>query len=76
MPLNSQLLGAALQNAANEYNDLTASTDDLPTIRQNFWKAVADEIINHIKANAVVNVNVATTGSAAAQTGTGTGTIQ
>lgn len=76
MPLNSQLLGAALQSAADDYNDLSATTNDLPGIRQAFWKAVADEIVKHIKANAVVNVTVATTGSASAQTGTGTGTIQ
>jgi len=72
MPLNSQLLGAALQNAADDYNNMTANTEDLPQIRRDFWKAVADVIVNHIKANAVVNVTVATAGTASAQTGTGT----
>lgn len=39
------------------------------------WRAQVGAIIDYIKANAVVSVNVTTTGSAAAQSGTGTGTI-
>ena len=76
MPLNKDILGAALSAKANEFNDTEITPEDLPTARLNFWKGVADEIINHLKTAGVINVTVATTGTAAAQTGTGTGTIE
>lgn len=74
MPLNATELGADLNNAANNYND--KDIDNLPEARAAYWNAIATAIINHFKANGVINVNVATTGTATAQTGTGTGTIE
>ena len=38
-------------------------------------KAVAEAVVEHVTAAAVVTVTVATTGTAVAQTGTGTGTV-
>jgi len=68
MALNKDTLGSALYNMAEAFNDqeVPATPEDLQTRRQNFWKGVAEEIINHIKTSGVVN----TTGTAAAQTGT------
>lgn len=76
MPLNKDILGTALKTAADAWNDKEpAEIGDLSDARLAYWKAVADEIIKHFKANAVVTVTVTTTGTAAAQTGTGTGGI-
>jgi len=75
MALNKDTLGNALYLRSMDFNDQDIAPADLPTARQNFWKAVAEEIINHIKTAGVVNVTVATTGTAAAQTGSGTGTM-
>lgn len=71
--LNAEELGAALNNAANNYND--KDIDSLPQARANYWKDIATVIINHFTSLAVVEVTVATTGTATAQSGTGTGTI-
>lgn len=75
MALNKDTLGSALLSAVSEFNDSDISPEDLPTARANFWKKVAEEIINHIKTSGEVTVTVNTTGSATAQTGTGTGNI-
>jgi hypothetical protein len=54
MALNKDVLGAALYNRANDFNDQDIT--DIDQVRRDFWKAVADEIINHIKSNATLNV--------------------
>lgn len=67
MALNKDVLGAALKAKADSYNNVAPENPaDLETIRTEFWKGVAEEIINHIKTAGVVN----TTGSSSAQTGT------
>lgn len=73
MALNAELLGAALNTAANDYND--KDIDNLPEARANYWKAIASEIVKHFKENGEITTAVETTGTATAQTGTGTGTI-
>jgi len=76
MALNKDILGTALYNRLDEWtNKDIDETGDIEDARLAFCKALADEVINHIKASAVVNVNVTTTGTALAHTGTGTGTI-
>ena len=52
MALSKDVLGAALYNRAKDYND---NIEDIDQARQDFWKAVADEIIKHIK-NANLNI--------------------
>lgn len=73
MALNKDVLGAALKAMAENYNNIEVA--DLETAKTNFWKGVAEEIINHIKTQGQVNVSVTTTGTAAAQTGTGVGAM-
>lgn len=70
MPLNPQLLGTALYTASRNFNDKDIAPENLEAARQDFWKGVAEQIILHVKANALVTVT--TTGTAAAQAGTGT----
>lgn len=77
--LNKDVLGLALQTAANNYNDIEVDVTDAAAVdayRLNFWKVIAEQIINHFKTAGVVTVTVATTGTATAHTGTGSGTIQ
>ena len=81
MPLNKDVLGAAIASAVAALNENQKT--DLPTI----WKAIAEQVILHIQSAGVVTVTVpsgipvATAGSAVAQTGAttapavGTGTI-
>ena len=54
MPLNKELLGAALYNKAKDYNN--RDFESIDQARINFWKEIAGEIINHIKNNAVLTV--------------------
>jgi hypothetical protein len=78
MALDKDILGVELYNASVNFNDANIDTEDagaMEEYRLNFWKAIANKIIEHITASAVVSVNVTTTGTATAQTGTGTGTI-
>ena len=72
MALDKDILGQALSDKANEYNDKNIA--DINAARLEFWTGIADVVISHFKANGVINVNVTTTGMATAQTGTGTGT--
>lgn len=66
MALSKDILGLALYNRAMELNDKQPDTlGDLDQARKDFWEAVADEVINHIKVYGIVN----TTGTAAAQSG-------
>lgn len=74
MALNKDVLGAALKSMADDYNNIAA--ENVETARTNFWKGVAEQIIEHIKTAGVVNVTVNTTGTAAAQTGTGVGSME
>jgi hypothetical protein len=53
MALNKDALGAALYNRVQSFNDQEESIDQA---RRDFWKAVADEIINHIKINATLTI--------------------
>jgi hypothetical protein len=53
MALSKDVLGAALYNRAQGFNDQEESLDQA---RRDFWKAVAEEIINHIKSNAMLTV--------------------
>lgn len=79
MAMSAAVLGAAI---ANKVCDSKASADAKAEV-QKIWTDIAEEIIAHITANAVVTVAsgipVSTAGSAAAQTGattsTGAGTI-
>lgn len=80
MALSKDILGTALYNARNAFDDKTldeliATYGSLNGVRLAMAKADAEEIINHFKANAVITVNVVTTGTATNHTGTGTGTI-
>lgn len=54
MALNKDVLGAALYNRAGSYND--KDIQNIEQARQEFWKGVAEEIINHIKSSATLNV--------------------
>jgi hypothetical protein len=54
MALNKDILGTALYTRANSFND--KNIDNIDQARQDFWKAMAEEIINHIKTNATLNV--------------------
>jgi len=79
MAMNKDVLGLALANLIIAGD----CSSENRAIIENTWKSIADTIITHIQANALVTVAlgipVATTGSATAQTGattaTGTGTI-
>lgn len=73
MALDKTLLGTDLYNRAQAFNDVDIA--DLEQARKDYWQTIAEGIINHFKANGIVNVAVATTGTATAQTGTGTGSI-
>jgi len=73
MALDANALGAALNTAANDYND--KDINNLPQARANYWKDIATVIIDHFKQHGEINTQVETTGTASAQTGTGTGTI-
>lgn len=78
MPLNSSTLATQITNAITGL-----SAQDKESV-QTIWNAIAQQIVLHIQANAIVTVAagipVSTAGSAAAQTGAttapGTGTIQ
>lgn len=54
MALNKDVLGAALYTRAGNYND--KDIENIEQARQEFWKGVAEEIINHLKSNAILNV--------------------
>lgn len=75
MALNKDVLGAALNAMAENFNEKDIAPENITAERLNFWKGVAEQIINHIKTAGVVNVNVTTTGTAAAQAGTGIGAM-
>jgi hypothetical protein len=50
MALNKDTLGQALYDAEQQFNDKApADLGDLATARLNFWKVMANEIIEHFK---------------------------
>jgi hypothetical protein len=50
MALNKDVLGTALYNQAKQWNEKTADQlGDLENSRLEFWKAIADAIIQHVK---------------------------
>jgi hypothetical protein len=76
MALNKDVLGLALYNRLDTYNNQDIDAiGDIEAARLAFCKALADEVIQHFRTAGVVSVTVTTTGTAAAHTGTGTGTI-
>jgi hypothetical protein len=76
MPLTgtAPILSLAIKSAllADPASGASAGNPDALEI---LCSTIATEVINHLIANGLVTVTVATTGSAAAQTGGGTGTI-
>lgn len=81
MALDKDVLGLALYNIRNDFNnkqlnELLMMYTTLENARVAYAKKEAEVIINHFKNNALVTVNVNTTGTAAAQAGSGTGTIE
>jgi hypothetical protein len=57
MALNKDILGESLNNQAKQFNEKTADQlGDLDAARLNFWKAIAGEIIQHIKTSAILTV--------------------
>ena len=54
MALNKDLLGSALYNRAQNYND--QDIENIDQARRDFWNAIAEEIVNHIKSNASLTV--------------------
>jgi hypothetical protein len=81
--LDKDVLGAALNTAANSYNDVPVDVTDPVAIadyRLNFWKGIAQAIIDHIKANALLQVpgaGLVAPGGGGPVTGTSiTGSIQ
>lgn len=80
MPLNKDVLGMALYNSRHIFDNMTLDEiiqqyGSLEDARIAASKGDAEAIINHFKNNAVVSVNVTTTGTATSHTGAGTGTI-
>jgi hypothetical protein len=77
MAMNKDVLGAALKDRMLSMVPLGVV---VPSATQSqmaeFWTAVADEVIKHIKENAQVQVTVNVTGTAVGGvcTGTGSGT--
>ncbi|RTL47462.1 MAG: hypothetical protein EKK39_14250 [Sphingobacteriales bacterium] len=59
MALDKNILGTALFNVAQNYNDVGVDTTNaaaMDAYRQQFWTDVADTIINHFKINGVLTV--------------------
>lgn len=58
MALDKDILGTALYNAFDEFNNKTpAEVGNIETARLNFCKVMAHEIIEHIKANAIITLD-------------------
>lgn len=56
MPLDKDILGLAIYNKAQQWNDTDISEEDIEQARKDFWKEVAGEIINHFQTNGVLRV--------------------
>lgn len=48
MPLNKDILGHNLYEAAKAFNDKDIAPADLEAQREAFWKVIADEVIKHL----------------------------
>ena len=70
MALNKDILGQALYEASNTFNDTDIDPADLEAKRLEWWTVLADTVINHFHTNGVIYVTTA--GTASAQSGTGT----
>ena len=70
MAMNGDALGAAIAAAVLD----SGATAEGKAMCEEFWKKVANEIVNHIKANAEVpaGISVSTTGTQYAQSGSTT----
>lgn len=80
MALNKDVLGLALANKAATYNDVDVDVNDpaaMNAYRLNFWKGIAEEVIEHFKANIQLSIpGTGLTSPSGAVTGTAlTGTI-
>lgn len=56
MALNANILGEALYNASDSFNEIDISEANLEQARLNRWVAVATAIIDHFKNNGVLHV--------------------
>lgn len=66
MPLNKDVLGAALYEKAEEFNNKTPEEiGDIEEARLQFWKDVAGAIIDHIKTAGQIPGTGLTAGSVA-----------
>lgn len=54
MALNKEILGQALYDFAGQFNETDIAPNQIEAQRLAFWKGIADEIIKHLKADAVV----------------------
>ena len=54
MSLIANDLGDLLNNASQKFNDKDIS--DIVSARKDYWRAIAKEIVEYFKANAVVRV--------------------
>jgi hypothetical protein len=54
MALNKDVLGTALYNKAQNYNNI--NSENIEQTRLDFWKAIAEEIIKHIQSSATLTV--------------------
>lgn len=55
MALNKDILGEALYNKSKLWNDKNPDEiGDIEDARKAFWTAIAEEVINHFKMNAVI----------------------
>ena len=77
MALDKDILGTNLYNRSKDFNDVDIDPALLEQKRLEWWKAVAEEIVNHFKNNGTVAVpGLGLTAGATAVTGQATGTIQ
>lgn len=51
MALNKDTLGQALYNRVQQYNEVDIPPNEIEAKRLDYWKGVADEIIEHFKTN-------------------------
>lgn len=74
MPLDPTALASELKTALQAANVGLGNAADAG-MADRYCAAIANAVVAHIIANALVTVTVSTTGTAAAQTGGGTGVI-
>lgn len=54
MALNKDILGLDLYNRAKVFNDVDIA--DLEQARKDFWKTIAEGVIEHFKTNGVLTI--------------------